>query len=633
MTPRLALDSQSAQERPADGSHWKTMRAVLPLLWPEDRRDLRARVLLAVAALLVAKAVTVYIPFLYKAAVDQLAPSAQSVAAVIIVPVALVLAYGVARILMIGIAQLRDGLFAQVGQNAVRVVAVRTFRHIHDLSLRFHLDRRTGAMNRVIERGTKGIEFLLRFTLFSVIPTIIELILVCAILAWMFGPWYALVTGLSVTIYFVFTLAVTEWRTKFRRQMNDLDADASTKSVDSLLNFETVKYFGNEEHETRRFDHSMQGYEHAAVKTTTSLAILNAGQAAIFSVGLTAIMLMAGYGIASGTMTIGDFVLVNTFLMQLYVPLNLLGSVYREIKQSLIDMEAMFHLLGVVPEIEDRDGAPDLKVDGATIEFENVSFSYEQNRGILHGVSFKVPAGRTVAVVGPSGAGKSTISRLIFRFYDPIEGRVLIDGQDITEVTQASLRAAIGIVPQDTVLFNDTIAYNIRYGRPGASDKEVDEAARLAQISGFIASLPDGGNAKVGERGLKLSGGEKQRVAIARTILKDPPILLLDEATSALDSHTEKEIQAALGQVSRNRTTLIIAHRLSTVVEADEILVLERGRIVERGSHQALLAKGGVYAAMWRRQQEVDKVREQFEDALGETEANQPLNLAKHPAS
>ena len=629
MTPRRAISPHDSGshfdpepgERSSQQLHWRTLRALLPLLWPYGRIDLRLRVAAAIIALIAAKAVTVYVPFLYKAAVDSLAPEASAALAAVAVPVALIIAYGVSRIMMIGLAQLRDGLFAEVGQNAVRVVAVRTFRHIHALSLRFHLDRRTGALNRVIERGTKGIEFLLRFTLFNILPTIIELILVCGILGWMFGIWYTAVTGLAMGLYIWFTFAVTEWRTAFRRQMNDRDADANTKAIDSLLNFETVKYFGNEEHEARRFDKSMIGYEAAAVKTTTSLAWLNTGQTVIFTAGLTAIMLMAGFGIARGTMTIGDFVLVNAFLIQLYQPLNLLGSVYREIKQSLIDMEAMFNLLDVAPEIADREAAPDLKVEGGEVAFDHVSFAYDAERGILHDVSFRVPAGNTLALVGPSGAGKSTISRLLFRFYEPVEGRILIDGQDIREVKQKSLRAAIGMVPQDTVLFNDTIRYNIRYGRPDATDEEVENAARLAQIADFIAKLPSGYDTMVGERGLKLSGGEKQRVAIARTILKNPPILLLDEATSALDSHTEKEIQAALRQVSHNRTTLIIAHRLSTVVEADEILVLEHGRIVERGRHGDLVARGGKYAAMWNRQREVDRVREQLEETLAhETE-------------
>ena len=626
MSRHFARAAESGPPPLVPRGHWWTLASVLPRLWPAGRTDLRARVVMAMIALIGAKIVTVYVPFLYKETVDRLSPETAAAAAVV-VPVALIVAYGVGRILMVALAQLRDAVFAKVGQNAVRELAVETFRHLHALSLRFHLERRTGGLSRVIERGTKGIDFLLRFSLFNIVPTIIELVLVCIILAYAFDVRYAAVTAVTVIVYMIFTFAVTEWRTRFRRQMNDLDTEANTKAVDSLLNYETVKYFGNEDHEARRFDRSMAGYEHAAVKTTTSLSLLNTGQTLIFTAGLAALMLMAAQGIADGILTVGAFVMVNAYLIQLYQPLNLLGTVYREIRQALIDMETMFDLLQVPPEIRDAAHAQPLAVAGGELVFEHVGFFYDPDRRILDDVSFRVPAGRTLAIVGPSGAGKSTISRILYRFYDIAEGCVRIDGQDIRDVTQASLRAAIGMVPQDTVLFNDTIRYNIRYGRPDASDAEVEAAARLAQIAGFIERLPKGYETRVGERGLKLSGGEKQRVAIARTILKNPPILLLDEATSALDTHTEKEIQAALKGISENRTTLIIAHRLSTVIDADEILVLEQGRVMERGRHDDLLAKGGIYADMWNRQREADAARQKLEtmpasDALPEKEAD-----------
>ncbi|WP_425062522.1 ABCB family ABC transporter ATP-binding protein/permease [Pyruvatibacter mobilis] len=602
---QLTLDVDRADDGDA-------IRDLLPFLWPKGRPDLKRRVVLAMIALVLAKAVTVGMPYLYKAAVDSLDAARPEEIALSVV-LSLIAAYGVARILMIGLAQLRDGLFARVGQNAVRAVGLRTFRHLHALSLRFHLSRRTGGLSRVIERGVKAIEFLLRFTLFNVGPTILELLLVAGLLWWTFNIWFAVVTLLTVGGYVLFTFKVTEWRIGFIRSMNQSDERAHTKAIDSLLNFETVKYFGNEAHEADRFDRSMARYEDAAVRSTKSLSWLNAGQAAIFAIGLSVLMGMAATGVANGTMTLGDFVLVNTMLIQLYQPLNLLGFVYREIKQALVDMETMFSLLGVGTEVEDKPGAVPLKVNGGEVRFENVFFAYDPARPILKDVSFTVPAGRMVAIVGPSGAGKSTISRLLYRFYDVTEGRVLIDGQDVRNVEQASVRQAIGIVPQDTVLFNDTIRYNIRYGRPDATDAEVEEAARMAQIHDFIAALPEGYDSQVGERGLKLSGGEKQRVAIARTLLKNPPILLLDEATSALDTHTEKEIQASLSVVSRDRTSLVIAHRLSTVVEADEIIVLDKGEICERGTHQDLLAKGGAYAAMWQRQQEAQRMGEQLE--------------------
>jgi ATP-binding cassette subfamily B protein len=524
-------------------------------------------------------------------------------------------AYGVARIVMQGLAQLRDAIAAKAVYEAVRSVAAKTFRHVHALSLRFHLERKTGGLTRVIERGTKGIDVLLFYVLFSIAPTILELVLVCGYLLWVYHWGYVAITVVTVLLYGWFTIRVTEWRTAIRRQMNDSDTEANTKAVDSLLNYETVKYFNNEGHEASRYDKAMVRFADASEKAQMSLSVLNTGQAIIIVCGLVAVMVLAANHVSQGIMTIGDLVVVNGFLTQLYVPLNLLGTVYREINQALIDMEKMFDVLEVPQEVQDKPGARPLKVAGGDVRFEDVTFAYDPERTILKGVSFTVPAGKTVAVVGPSGAGKSTISRILYRFYEVKSGRVTIDGQDIRDVTQDSVRAAIGIVPQDTVLFNDTIRYNIRYGRIEADDAAIEQAARLAQIEPFIKQLPDGFNAMVGERGLKLSGGEKQRVAIARTILKNPPILLLDEATSALDTHTEREIQSALKEVSRNRTTLVIAHRLSTVVDADEILVLDQGRIVERGRHGELLAKGGAYAAMWNRQREAAAAREKLQEA------------------
>ena len=585
---------------------------MLPLLWPYDRADLRRRVVFSLMLLLAAKAVTVYAPVLYGRATDWLSP--RDGMAVVAVPLMLLLAYGVARILMIALAQWRDGVFAPVGQHAVRALALRTFRHLHNLSLRFHLERRTGGLSRIIERGTKGVEFLLRFSLFSIFPTIIELVLVCGIFAYLFGASYALVTLVMVVLYTWFTFSLTEWRTRIRREMNDLDTDANSKAVDSLLNFETVKYFGSEEREAARFDRTMAGYERAAVKTTTSLSWLNTGQTVIFTIGMMLLMLMSARDMVEGRMTIGGFVMVNAYLVQLYQPLNMLGTIYREIRQALIDMENMFHLLDVKADIVDKPDATVLSLRGGEVSFEHVSFSYEDGRKVLDDVSFHVPAGKMLAIVGPSGAGKSTIFRLLFRFYDVQHGRILIDGQDVSAVTQQSLRGSIGMVPQDTVLFNDAIRYNLRYGNPDASDADVERAAEDASIAGFIRSLPKGYDALVGERGLKLSGGEKQRVSIARTILKNPTILVLDEATSALDSHTEKDIQASLRRVAENRTTLVIAHRLSTIVDADEIVVLKNGRIAERGGHEALLRLNGVYASMWNRQREADAARRKLEE-------------------
>ncbi len=594
-----ALPSAKAGE---DWRHQLTaLKGLAPYLWPRGRADLKMRVILALVFLATAKLVTVYVPLFMKQAVDALSVEDK---ALIALPLAAILAYGLARVLSLAFGELRDAVFAKVAQRAIRTVALATFRHLHSLSLRFHLDRQTGGLSRAIERGTKGIDFLLSYVLFSVLPTLLEIALVAGILWWMFDWRFSAVTLLTVVGYVWFTFAITEWRIKLRRAMNESDSEASTKAVDSLLNYETVKYFGNEEHEARRFDEALRVYEKAAVKSETSLAVLNVGQTAIISVGVSIMMMMAAIEVRAGRMTVGDFVLVNAYLIQLYMPLNWLGTVYREIKQSLIDMEQMFRLLGVPQEVADRPGARPLRLGGAEVRFERVGFSYDPRRPILEDVSFTIPAGHKLAIVGPSGSGKSTIARLLFRFYDATGGRILVDGQDICDVTQASLRAAIGIVPQDTVLFNDTIFYNIAYGDPKAAREEAEEAARLAKIDQFIRSLPDGYETRVGERGLKLSGGEKQRVAIARTMLKHPAILIFDEATSALDTHTEKAIQASLAEVSADRTTLVIAHRLSTVVDADEILVLDQGRVVERGRHATLLAQNGRYAAMWRRQQE-----------------------------
>ena len=548
---------------------------------------------------------------IYKVVVDEITNTGD---AIVIVPIFLLVAYGGARVLAQTFGELRDAVFAKVAQRAIREAGLRTFRHLHKLAMRFHLDRQTGGLSRAVERGTKGIDFLLNFMLFNIIPTLLEILLVCAVMWGLFNIWFALVTFVTVGSYIAWTICVTEWRIKFRRQMNKMDSEASTKAIDSLLNYETVKYFGNEEHEARRFDSALKSYEGAAVRSKVTLSYLNIGQGFVISAGLTVVMIMAGFGVKSGAMTIGDFVLVNSYLIQLFLPLNFLGFVYREIKQSLTDMEDMFKLLDVQQEVADAGNAP-INPDRGQLEFDNVCFDYNPERKILKNVSFKVPPGKTVAIVGPSGAGKSTISRLIYRFYDTTQGRILIDGQDIKNLQQDSLRAAIGIVPQDTVLFNDTVFYNISYGRPDATPTEIENAARLARIHDFVVELPDGYNTRVGERGLKLSE-EKQRVAIARTILKSPEILIFDEATSALDTHTEKEIQASLADVSSNRTTVMIAHRLSTVINADEILVLEKGEVVERGNHSELLASGNVYAHMWQRQQEAQKAEETLQQTL-----------------
>ena len=590
----------------------KPLWALMPYLWPRNA-GLRARVFISLACMVLGIVATAYFPLLMGQVTNQLAVKPAS-ALVIGTTLALVGAYVAARILMQAFGQLRDGIFAKVLYHAMREVAVKTFAHIHALSLRFHLERKTGGLSRVIDRGIKGIDTLLSFALFSIFPTIFQLLLFTLIMVVKLDWPIALVTLAMVAVYTWFTFAVTRWRVAFRREMNQSDTDANTKAVDSLLNFETVKYFNNEVHETRRFDRSMEKYSAASIQSQISLSILNTGQAAIMAVGMGVVMVLTALGIRDGRFTVGDFVMANAILMQLYQPLNLLGTVYREITQALVDMDAMFRLLRQPQEVKDKPDALPLTVRGGEIRFDNVVFAYDPERVVLKGISFTVPAGKTVAVVGPSGAGKSTISRILYRFYDIKSGQVTIDGQDIRDVTQASLRAAIGIVPQDTVLFNDTVKYNIAYGRIGANEAEIKDAARLAQIDKFITLLPMGYDSMVGERGLKLSGGEKQRVAIARTILKNPPILMLDEATSALDTGTEREIQGALNQVAEGRTTLVIAHRLSTVIDADEILVLDHGQIIERGRHSQLLALNGHYAAMWNKQREAAAAREKLKE-------------------
>ena len=594
------------------------LRSLVPYLWPRDSFETKLRVVVALVLLVGAKVANVWVPIFYKRAVDALSPGGDA-GALVTIPLGLIVAYGLARVMSLVFAELRDAVFANVAQRTIRKVALSVFQHLHALSLRFHLERQTGGLTRSLERGTRAIETLLRYALFSIVPTLVEITLVCVILWRMFDGWFALATFVTVAGYIAYTFFVSEWRIQFRRAMNETDNKANTKAVDSLLNYETVKYFGNEAHEARRYDAALASYEQAAVKSQRSLSLLNIGQSAIISLGLAVVMGMAARGIVNGTMTLGDFVLVNTYLLQLYQPLNFFGVVYREIKQALIDVESMVTLLSVDREVADRPGAPALAITGGELRFEGVKFGYDPRRPILKGVDFTVPAGRTVAIVGPSGAGKSTIGRLLFRFYDVSGGRILIDGQDIRAVTQQSLRGAIGIVPQDTVLFNDTIYYNIAYGRPGATPAEIEQAARLAHIHTFIMALPDGYETTVGERGLKLSGGEKQRVAIARTILKNPAILLFDEATSALDTHTEREIQANLREVSRGRTTLVIAHRLSTVIDADEILVMEAGTVIERGRHLELLSRGGAYAALWARQQESSQGPEPVPEVLAPT--------------
>lgn len=587
-------------ERPKNG--WRIIRRVSPYLWPKGEGWIRRRVVFAVIALVLAKLVAVGTPYFYKLAVDNLTGEAEGTMRLAIGAIGLTLAYATARLMTVGFQQLRDVVFVRVAQRALRQLAIETFSHIHTMSLRYHITRKTGGLSRIIERGVKGVEFLLHFMLFAIGPLVLELLMIAVVLGTLFDMSYLLVVAGMVVVYVLFTFKVTEWRVKLRKEMNDQDTDANQKAIDSLLNFETVKYFGAEQREISRYDEAMAGYEQAAVKTTTSLAALNFGQSLLMNLGLLAVMLMAVSGVQAGQLTVGDFVMVNTYMIQISMPLNFLGNTYRQIRQSLVDMSEMFGLLEQNPDVRDRPGAPALVVPEGVVTFDRVRFGYEAERPILRDLSLTVPAGRTVAIVGPSGSGKSTIGRLMFRFYDVQSGAIRIDGQDLRDVTQASLHDAIGVVPQDTVLFNETLRYNIAYGRAGATQQEVEAAAKAAQIHDFITSLPQGYDTQVGERGLKLSGGEKQRVGIARTLLKDPPILLLDEATSALDTETEQGIQEALKRAGQGRTVVTIAHRLSTITGADGIIVLDQGRIVESGTHAELLARGGRYAGLWARQ-------------------------------
>jgi ATP-binding cassette subfamily B protein len=597
-TPAVETPAEEARRERRTG--WKVIRRVAPYLWPEGESWAKRRVVGALVALLAAKLVAVGTPMIYKRAVDAL--SGEGVPDLALGAVGLTVAYGMARLMSNGFQQLRDAVFAGVGQRALRRIALETFTHIHRLSLRYHVTRRTGGLSRIIERGVKGVDFLLRFLLFSVGPLILELALIAGVLFVMFDAWYLVVVAATIALYVWFTFKVTEWRVRLRREMNDQDTDANQKAIDSLLNFETVKYFGAEGREAARYDRAMAGYESAALKTAYSLAFLNFGQTFLITGGLVIVMVMAAVGVQNGALTVGDFVMVNAYMIQITLPLNFLGTVYREIRQSLVDMGEMFDLLEQPQEVADRPGAPALKVDGGEVVFDEVRFAYDASRPILKGVSFRVAPGETLALVGPSGSGKSTIGRLLFRFYDVTGGAIRIDGQDLRDVTQDSLHAQIGVVPQDTVLFNDTIRYNIAYGQPEADEEAVVAAARAAKIHDFIMGLPEGYDTQVGERGLKLSGGEKQRVGIARTLLKDPPILLLDEATSALDTETEQSIQSELKMMGQGRSVITIAHRLSTIVDSDRILVLQDGAVVEQGTHESLLAAGGRYAALWARQ-------------------------------
>ena len=625
--PRAAEPKSSAARFQLSPEQDRVLRGLWPHVWPHDRPDLKRTVMWSLGLILIAKFVTVMVPYTLKWATDALVAAGggkvlenESVGWLIGAPVLASIFYGASRILMTLLVQTREGMFAKVAMHAVRKLALNTFEHMHRLSLRFHLERKTGGLTRVLERGRTGIENISRMALMTLLPTIVEFILIIGVCAIEFDWRYIVTIVAMIVIYLWFTIQATNWRVAIRKTMNDSDTDANTKAIDSLLNYETVKYFGAEERETQRYDRSMETYEKASIKTYTSLAVLNTGQAIIFTIALTICLVMAAQDVVAGRQTVGHFAMVNLLMLQLFMPLNFMGMVYREIKQGLTDIEKMMEVLDKNPEVADRPGAKDLNVNGGAIRFDHVKFAYDPERVILKDVSFEVPAGKMFAIVGPSGAGKSTISRILLRFYDVTGGAVTIDGQDLRAVTQKSLRAAIGVVPQDTVLFNDTVFYNIKYGRPEASRADVEEAAKLAQIDGFMKALPDGYDTMVGERGLKLSGGEKQRVAIARTILKGPPILILDEATSALDSHTEKEIQDALDRVSKNRTTLVIAHRLSTIVHADQILVLEKGCLVEQGTHAELISKDGLYASLWARQRQAEKAREELAHALEEAE-------------